>query len=443
MNYKNFGKDNTNITYKLPVELHKTDYNNYADLSHFIEQYNIAQQIIKECGRFYKSFLISKLMTWEQVINSPYRDKIDFTKIETLNDGTVFESNKILDIYTDYLKTSEYISFYHNKDYDYNNADDPKDIDVVEDIEVAEKQLKALNKKCVELEVILAHDIVDNVPEKVIDFMGCFYSTKVTDKITKKNAYTWNILKKVVVDYNSKNRYYESIVKLMTSNVINFCKTQYDGIGKEIRDLKSEIELLENRIKYTKNRNKEKLCEELKEFVESLNCKVISIQSDHEDYSSYDKYNRYTYYNYYFHLYEYKAIPDFRGSHYKATAVMSEKLFKGYMKKIEDYIIAKIRELHWESIFTDIKDYFIIYNGELKKFSDHLEDVKIELSKNQKELICTNVDVTENAAYCWPSDAPTIRTTKTTTIVFNTENNELIKYSVDIDKDEIASKYRY
>ena len=124
MNYKDF--DNKQVG--SPIELHKTDYNNYADLNHFIEQYNIAQQIIKECGRFYKSFLISKLMTWEQVINSPYRDKIEFTTIEPLNDGTVFESNKILNIYTDYLSKSEYISFYHNKDYDYKNNKKPKNI---------------------------------------------------------------------------------------------------------------------------------------------------------------------------------------------------------------------------------------------------------------------------------------------------------------------------
>lgn len=441
MNYKDFDNNQINS----PVELHKTDYNNYADLNHFIEQYNIAQQIIKECGNFYKSFLISKLMTWEQIINSPYRDKIEFTKLEPLDNGTVFESNKILDIYTNYLRKGENISFYHNKDYDYRHNENPKDIEVVDDIAAAEKQLKALKKKCAELEVILAHDIVDNLPEKVIKFMGYFYSTKVTDKITKKNAVEWvNVIRKVVEDYTPTNAYYTSVIELMTSNVINYCKQQYDGIGKEIRDFHSEIELLENRIKYTNNHNKEKLCEELKEFVESLNCKVISIQESHSDHYGYDKYNSYKYYEYYFHLYKYKGIPSFnRAPKYEATAVISEDLFKEYMKKIEAYIITKVRELHLESIFIDIKDYFVIHNGELKKFSDHLGDVKIELSKNQKELICTNVDVTERAAYRWPSDAPIIRTTKTTTIIFDTTNNELIDYKVDTDSDTIENKHRW
>lgn len=441
MNYKDF--DNTQAS--SPIELHKTDYNNYADLNHFIEQYNIAQQIIKECGKFYKSFLVSKLLTLEQIINLPYRDKIEFTKIEQLNDGTVFESNKILDIYTKYLSKSEYISFYYNKDYDYEEHEKPKDIEVVEDIVTAEKQIKSLKNKCAELEVQLAHDIVDNVPEKVIKKFGSFYSTNVTDKITKKNAKSWNILKKVVEDYDPrKDRYYGAIIDLMTPNVINYCKTQYDTIGQDIYKLKAEIELLENRIKYTKNRNKEKLCNELKEFVTNLNCKVISIQDAYSDYSCYDKYNKYKYYEYFFHLYDYTTNITFNGEReYKATAVISEKLFRSYMKKIEDYIIAKVRELNLESIFASIKDYFIIHNGELKKFSDNLDNVKIELSKNQKKLICTNVDVSEKAAYRWPSDAPTIRTTKTTTIVFNTENNELIDYTYNEDNDTIENKHKW
>ena len=440
MNYKDF--DNTQAS--SPIELHKTDYNNYADLNHFIEQYNIAQQIIKECGKFYKSFLVSKLLTWEQIINLPYRDKIEFTKIEQLNDGTIFESNKILDIYTKYLSKSEYISFYYNKDYDYEEHENPKDIEVVDDIDTAEQEIKSLKNKCAELEFQLAINIVDNVPEKVIKKLGHFYSTKVTDKITKKNAYEWNILKRAVEDYCPQNDYYKSIVDLMTPNVINYCKQQYDTIGQDIYKLKAEIELLENRIKYTKNRNKEKLCNELKNFVKKLNCKVISIQDAYADYSCYDKYNKYKYYKYFFHLYDYTSNITFNWSHeYKATAVISENLFRSYMKKIEDYIIAKVRELNLESIFTDIKDYFIIHNGELKKFSENLDDVKIELSKNQKKLICTNVDVSEKAAYRWPSDAPTIRTTKTTTIVFNTENNELIDYTYNEDSDTIENKYKW
>lgn len=440
MNYKDFDNNQVNS----PIELHKTDYNNYADLNHFIEQYNIAQQIIKECGRFYKSFLISKLMTWEQVINSTYRDKIEFTEIEPLGDGTVFESNKILDIYLDYLRKSEYISFYHNTDYDYRHKKNPKNIEVVDDITVAEKQVKALKKKCADLEYTLAHDIVDNVPENVIEFMGYFYSTKVTDKITKKNAHTWNILKKVVEEYDPTNGYYSRIKDSMTLNIINYCKTQYANIGQDIYKLDSEIELLENRIKYTKNRNKEALCEDLKKFVESLNCKAISIREAHSDHYGYDKYNSYKYYEYNFHLYKYEGIPSFgRAPRYRATAVIPETSFKQCMKQIEDYIIAKIKELHLENIFVDIKDYFIIHNGELKKFSDHLDDVKIELSKNQKELICTNVDVSEKAAYRWPTDAPTIRTTITTTIIFNTENNELIDYKVDVDSDTIENKHRW
>ena len=48
MNYDNFDTQEQESL----IELHKTDYNNYADLSHFVDEYYKAQALIKECNNF-------------------------------------------------------------------------------------------------------------------------------------------------------------------------------------------------------------------------------------------------------------------------------------------------------------------------------------------------------------------------------------------------------
>ena len=58
----NIDKFDINDKEKSLVELHKTDYNNYSDLSHFVEEYYKAQALINECQNFYKSFFLSKLL---------------------------------------------------------------------------------------------------------------------------------------------------------------------------------------------------------------------------------------------------------------------------------------------------------------------------------------------------------------------------------------------
>lgn len=49
----------------------KSDYNNYSNLSYFISQYKRAVEIINECETFYSNFLRSKLLSVEQIKNTP------------------------------------------------------------------------------------------------------------------------------------------------------------------------------------------------------------------------------------------------------------------------------------------------------------------------------------------------------------------------------------
>jgi len=64
-------KETTNV--ESPVMLYKTDYNNMADLSKFVNEYNKAQAMILECKKFYKSFLRSKLLTYSQLTDTYYK----------------------------------------------------------------------------------------------------------------------------------------------------------------------------------------------------------------------------------------------------------------------------------------------------------------------------------------------------------------------------------
>ena len=83
MNYDNFDTQEQESL----IELHKTDYNNYADLSHFVDEYYKAQALIKECNNFYRSFLKSKLLPYSKIANSIYsQDKYKFYTYE-LSDG--------------------------------------------------------------------------------------------------------------------------------------------------------------------------------------------------------------------------------------------------------------------------------------------------------------------------------------------------------------------
>jgi len=59
--------------HKCPITLYKTDYNNQSDLSRFVDEYNKAQAMIKECKEFYKSFLKSKLLTYSQLTNTIWK----------------------------------------------------------------------------------------------------------------------------------------------------------------------------------------------------------------------------------------------------------------------------------------------------------------------------------------------------------------------------------
>ena len=70
----NIDKFDINDKEKSLVELHKTDYNNYSDLSHFVEEYYKAQALIKECQNFYKSFFLSKLLTYSKLTNTSYKE---------------------------------------------------------------------------------------------------------------------------------------------------------------------------------------------------------------------------------------------------------------------------------------------------------------------------------------------------------------------------------
>ena len=75
MNYNNF--DNAEVV--TPVELHKTDYNNYQGLSNFVKEYYKAQALITALNNFYSSFLKTKHIPYSTITNSAYSwDKYKF-----------------------------------------------------------------------------------------------------------------------------------------------------------------------------------------------------------------------------------------------------------------------------------------------------------------------------------------------------------------------------
>lgn len=80
------------------IDLVKTDYDNFKNLSFFINQYKKAQEMIKEVGEFYQSFLLSKLVPMKDLLRN---DKVnflyvieDFSEKYTFDNGICYEKTR-------------------------------------------------------------------------------------------------------------------------------------------------------------------------------------------------------------------------------------------------------------------------------------------------------------------------------------------------------------
>lgn len=408
MDYTKFGEV---VEQKSPIELHKTDYNNYSDLSHFIEQYNIAQKLIQESKNFYRSFLVSKLMTFEQLINYKYLDHLNLVikhEYESLKPGAwsrydtetkVYYTDFLIDIYYWYLHNG-----IQNSMYDSEKRKNLKIYDL-NDIPKYKKEINKLNKEV---------DNIDIEFGKLLKNGMTFEEAKMLSRSI--NEEHWN----VIDEPNSYSSYwlYSTIVDLMSGDVKR-PRFVRDNMLETFNELKKVHGELFNKIVELYNKRK------------SLEQKSLNITYSIEYSQQVNKQNR---------LNKFLDLCEELGISHKKIDIEIEN-FKDKLDTIHEFIIADIREFKSIPEIPERRNYYIIdENKQPQYFGNSLSNVDIKLSGDQKELICKYSETESHKKWAWPSDAPTIRTTTTNTIVFDTTNNEIKSFFTNSDSIEISNK---
>lgn len=453
---KQFENFNFEVEQDPIVQLHKTDYNNYSDLSHFVDEYYKAQSLIKECNNFYKSFLLSKLLPYSKINNTSYKENsYNFFNIEitgTLYKGETFSIYDELDEVTD----EQYKNLYNYKSLKgYVNLAYSKAVFKFKDIcEKSQDKLFIPYIKC----------------ERTVYFPGykdeCSYYFSFNDYILK--------------DF-SEHHYISSYGNIMFNN-------EYDK--KELQKRLKKLCEIDN-VKlydYMKNINssykkefKEIFKDELKHILKDISYPIINVKIKNDL-----KNIAYNCYKSYIKKVKKKDIdPEIKKllDTYKndgeitsivLTDILSndeiDEMINSFdltydyadsliLKYINDNCYDKVIELTKNNISDSTYAYRTIIrqcneydsNQQLYIIGKHNEShyfcnqkdvdkIKIELKK--RKLICTYTETHKKLKYCWPSDAPWVVNELTREVVFNVDNNTVCSFSEDKNTYEI-SRDRY
>lgn len=451
MNYDNFDTQEQESL----IELHKTDYNNYADLSHFVDEYYKAQALINECNNFYRSFLKSKLLPYSKIANSIYsQDKYKFYTYQLSDsvNGTV----KFGEEYPISLEIDK-----ANSSRSYKLADDSLYISIkgLSYLAAAGASFKVfqelfsdsdrkydLSFSCLDMRVTPDKLILRSNPRIRVDFYGNLniwkengerdYEYKARIKyayktLGVKNEDELDVLIKPIrkkVDEIWESTYKKEIIRLfekydvLVSVVIDnklmndakYCLYEYIGEHKASKEIANQY----NDYFSDKTNN---LTISLKDFIDSdkMN-EVLSKYADHQcighwgygpmellAYIDSDKLNEYI-----------------KEQLSESTAVF-RKILMTYEPKNKAQNLYIIDNHNEAQFFCSTKD---------------LNNVHIELKG--RELVCEYIAVDRFKKYAWPSNTPWTVVTDTTTIIFNVSDNSIKSFNHTSTTHEEQVKYR-
>ncbi len=456
---KQYDKFNLEVEQDPLVQLHKTDYNNYSDLSHFVDEYYKAQALIKECGNFYKSFLLSKLLTYSKLTNTSYKEnEYNFFNIHITGQPYKAETYCLYDMFDDL-------------DEDYKGYYNYKSLQGYEKLAYSRAVFKFKefcdNSKDKLFTIKIVCDRTSYFPRDVKEETSYYFTFK--DYIFKSCMCEHYISDYGYITYN--NKYDEKNNKDLKSKLSKLCDKEKKSLYDYMRDI-SSLYKKEFDTFYK---------DELKKLFKIINVPIIYINIDNDlkdcAYSSYNSYKKKV---------KSKDIDKdikelaekYQNDGERTSLYLSEILsddeidnmfdsfeYKGWydmdgwiLKYINDNYYNKIIELvkrniadstyAYRTIIRECSDYnnnqklYIIgKHNESHYFCDQkdVDNVKIELKG--RELVCTFTIVHKHLKYRWPSDAPTVVNELTRTVKFNVDTNSVSLFNESTETYEIANKY--
>lgn len=457
--YNNF---NLEIEQEPIVQLHKTDYNDYGDLSHFVDEYYKAQALIRECNNFYKSFLLSKLLTYTKLTNTSYKEnEYKFFNIEitdkspynlctcdTYNLFNEFKCNNIDDIYKGY--------------YNY-------------------KSILGYDRLAYSRAVFKFKEICDNAKDKLFTIKIRCERVNYFPDSTEEPAYFFTFNDYILNDFPS----FHTISSYGSITYDNeYDKKELETRLKKLYNKTGEISLY-NYMKHIDtvyhNEFKYYYKEELKKVFKEINVPIvhIKIKNDLKEcaYSSYKSYikhvkrkdvdeniknlsekykNEGTYTSLYINEIlsndEIDKMFDSFDNMYNMKNLIINYLNDNYYDKITELVTRNISDAIYAyrtiirtcSEYNDNQKLYIIgKHNESHYFCDQKDVDKINIELKGRKLECIYTQKEKHLKYRWPSDAPMVVTELTRVVVFNVDDNTVDSFGESSNTYEVSRDKYY
>lgn len=149
-----------------------------------------------------------------------------------------------------------------------------------------------------------------------------------------------------------------------------------------------------------------------------------------------------------------------------ANSLKENPEFKNYFHSKEDYymkdviihdeVIKHVNERFRDEIYAFISkyittkkisiNYYYFYNNirvpiHFCDSESHMKKAKFVLNEKKNLMTITVQTVSECQKYVWPTNGPTLRTTETRQVSFDTNTNEYVSHDISSCTDEIKYKY--
>ena len=436
-----------------------TNFDNSKDLSYFINEYNKAKEIIKQCKTFYSNFLKTKLYSYDQIIKMPSLNLVDlkfeselfkkhcdnlanfiiyeeaiehiFSKLskykiefdcEYLNERSIkhviytYLHIKPLDglidskTYLDVL--SRYIGI-HNE-----NAKRPwyERSDIVKYGEVSASYVDKRYVSC-------------NNVEKIVKSKKTFY------KFTNEEYLLFDLIKEFNNEFNRHDIYldilknpwnYKKEWERYVDVVLSKCKDIEDQ-GYPYVKYFAPASFIDYKYKSPYRHAVEAIDFINKDFLEFITGTyeyIIHYDEKPKEPFIYVKSGQ-RFYNDKYVWYSVGGNTNERFSLEDYLYINTGDLINHIKEKYDMHIPEQIEHL-------DKKYYYAIINGTPLMFTDNINKVKINYNKSHNILECEYQNVSRHKKWTWPTNGPYVNTTTTYSLLLDCSTNESIMYQKHI-----------
>ena len=459
----NIDKFDINDKEKSLVELHKTDYNNYSDLSHFVEEYYKAQALINECQNFYKSFFLSKLLTYSKLTNTSYKEnEYNFFNIKItglpLHADTFNLYNEFEGLDDSCKGTYNYKSLLGYERLAYSRA-------MFKFKEQCDKSRKKLFTIHITLEqrYWMPHcDCKENAyyfsfngfilkKYKEEHFITTYGNLEIYPKSESKRIDKEGTLKLLLSDIIGDKSIYDYMRELTSSYKEEFYKIYKEELKTVLKQINVPIIHID-----INNDLKDVAYSCYKSYIKSvkkadLNEEIVKLSKTYESDGEYvdlliseiftnDEIDK---------MIDNIAITPWTGH---LDNDILEYINKNYYNKIIDLTKTKMADATYayRTIIRECSEYnknqklYIIgKHNQSHYFCDQKDVDKININLNNRKLICTYTKTSKHLKYRWPSDAPYVVTELTRQVIFDVDNNSVCDFNESENTYEISRDKYY